>query len=115
MWIYQDNNWPHFSWNADKLATKLADIRHQQGRLLGRMEGLGFDLRREASLRTLTSDVVKSSAIEGHDLNPQEVRSSIARRLGMDIAGLIPAGRDVEGIVEMMLDATQNFSKPLTL
>jgi Fic family protein len=115
MWIYQDNNWPHFSWNADKLATKLADIRHQQGRLLGRMEGLGFDLRREASLRTLTSDVVKSSAIEGHDLNPQEVRSSIARRLGMDIAGLIPAGRDVEGIVEMMLDATQNFSKPLTI
>lgn len=115
MWIYQDKNWPHFSWNADKLATKLADIRHQQGRLLGRMEGLGFDLRREASLRTLTSDVVKSSAIEGHDLNPQEVRSSLARRLGMDIAGLIPAGRDVEGIVEMMLDATQNFSKPLTI
>lgn len=115
MWIYQDKNWPHFSWNADKLATKLADIRHQQGRLLGRMEGLGFDLRREASLRTLTNDVVKSSAIEGHDLNPQEVRSSIARRLGMDIAGLIPASRDVEGIVEMMLDATQNFSKPLTI
>lgn len=115
MWIYQDNNWPHFSWDANKLATKLADIRHQQGRLLGRMEGLGFDLRREASLRTLTNDVVKSSAIEGHDLNPQEVRSSIARRLGMDIAGLIPASRDVEGIVEMMLDATQNFAKPLTI
>lgn len=115
MWIYQYNNWPDFSWNADKLATKLASIRHHQGRLLGRMEGLGFDLRREASLRTLTNDVVKSSAIEGHDLNPDEVRSSIARRLGMDIAGLIPASRDVEGIVEMMLDATQNFSKPLTI
>ncbi len=114
MWIYQHNNWPDFSWNADVLAVKLADIRHQQGRLLGRMEAIGFDLRREASLRTLTNDVVKSSAIEGHTLNPEEVRSSIARRLGMDIGGLIPASRDVEGIVEMMLDATQFFSKPLT-
>lgn len=114
MWIYQHQNWPHFSWNSEKLASKLADIRHRQGRLLGRMEGLGFDLRREASLRTLTNDIVKSSAIEGRDLNPEEVRSSIARRLGMDIAGLIPASRDVEGIVEMMLDATQNFSNPLS-
>lgn len=78
------------------------------------MEGLGFELKREASLRTLTSDVVKSSAIEGENLNPEEVRSSIARRLGIDIAGLIPASRDVEGIVEMMLDSTQKFSQPLT-
>ncbi len=77
------------------------------------MEGLGFELKREASLSTLTNDVVKSSAIEGENLNPEEVRSSIARRLGIDIAGLIPASRDVEGIVEMMLDATQQFSKPL--
>jgi len=82
--------------------------------LLGRMEGLGFELKREASLSTLTSDVVKSSAIEGENLNPEEVRSSIARRLGIDIAGLIPTSRDVEGIVEMMLDATQQFAKPLT-
>lgn len=114
MWIYKHQNWPNFTWDAQKLASKLADLRHRQGRLLGRMEGLGFELKREASLTTLTSDVVKSSAIEGENLNLEEVRSSIARRLGMNIAGLIPASRDVEGIVEMMLDATQSFSKPLT-
>ncbi|MGY0398725.1 MAG: Fic family protein [Ostreibacterium sp.] len=114
MWIHEHQNWPNFAWDAETLASKLADIRHRQGRLLGRMEGLGFELKREASLSTLTNDVVKSSAIEGENLSPEEVRSSIARRLGIDIAGLIPASRDVEGIVEMMLDATQQFSKPLT-
>ena len=114
MWIHEHQNWPDFTWDTDALASKLADIRHRQGRLLGRMEGLGFELRREASLSTLTNDMVKSSAIEGQNLNPKEVRSSIARRLGIDIAGLIPASRDVEGIVEMMLDATQKFSNPLT-
>jgi Fic family protein len=115
MWIHEHQGWPNFVWDAETLASKLADIRHRQGRLLGRMEGLlGFELRREASLSTLTSDVVKSSAIEGENLNQEEVRSSIARRLGIDIAGLIPASRDVESIVEMMLDATQNFSKLLT-
>lgn len=114
MWIHEHQNWPNFTWDTDALASKLADIRHRQGRLLGRMEGLGFELRREASLSTLTNDMVKSSAIEGQNLNPKEVRSSIARRLGIDIAGLIPASRDVEGIVEMMLDATQKFSNPLT-
>lgn len=114
MWIYQHKEWPHFTWDAERIATKLAAVRHQQGRLLGKMEGLGFDLRQEASLKMLTNDVLKSSAIEGEILNPQEVRSSIARRLGLDIAGLIPASRDVEGVVEMMLDATQNFENPLT-
>jgi Fic family protein len=114
MWIYEYKDWPDFTWDSKKLAQSLADIRHRQGRLLGRMEGLGFDLRREASLSTLTNDVVKSSAIEGENLNPEEVRSSIARRLGLDIAGLVPSSRDVEGIVEMMLDATQNYQKPLT-
>ncbi len=114
MWIHEQSDWPDFSWDAKALTSKLADIRHRQGRLLGKMEGLGFELKREASLRTLTSDVVKSSAIEGENLNPEEVRSSIARRLGIDIAGMIPASRDVEGIVEMMLDSTQKFSQPLT-
>jgi Fic family protein len=114
MWIYEHQDWPDFTWNAEALVFRLADVRHRQGRLLGRMEGLGFELKREAGLSTLTNDVVKSSAIEGEDLNPEEVRSSIARRLGIDIAGLIPASRDVDGIVEMMLDATQLFSKPLT-
>lgn len=114
MWIYKHKSWPDFSWDTEKLTSKLADIRHRQGRLLGRMESLGFELRKEASLKTLTNDVVKSSAIEGHNLNPEEVRSSIARRLGMDVAGLVPASRDVEGTVEMMLDATQSYMRPLT-
>jgi len=114
MWIHEHQDWPNFTWNAEALTFKLADVRHRQGRLLGRMESLGFELKREACLSTLTKDAVKTSAIEGENLNPEEVRSSIARRLGIDIAGLIPAGRDVEGIVEIMLDATQQFAKPLT-
>lgn len=114
MWIHEHQHWPDYSWDVEALTSKLAHVRHCQGRLLGRMEGLGFELKGEASLATLTNDVVKSSAIEGQDLNTAEVRSSIARRLGMDIAGLIPASRDVEGVVEMMLDATQHFSEPLT-
>ena len=114
MWVHQHKNWPNFTWDSEALVSKLADIRHRQGRLLGRMEGLGFELKREASLNVLTNDVVKSSAIEGEKLNPAEVRSSIARKLGLEVAGLIPASRDVEGIVEIMIDATQRFSKPLT-
>lgn len=114
MWIHKYKTWPNFTWNAKTLSEKLAAVRHRQGRLLGRMEGLSFDLRREASLETLTSDVVKSSAIEGETLNPDEVRSSIDRRLGLDVAGLIPASRNVEGIVEMMLDAIQRFAEPLS-
>ncbi len=113
-WIHQQPGWPNFTWNAAALTPTLARVRHRQGWLLGRMEGLGFELRQEASLSTLTSDVVKSSAIEGKALDPREVRSSIARRLGMDIAGLVPAERNVEGVVEMMLDATQNYDQPLT-
>ena len=114
MWIHKHQNWPNFTWNTEVIAFKLADIRYRQGRLLGKMETLGFELKQEANLRTLTSDIVKSSAIEGENLNREEVRSSIARRLGLDLARLKPAGRDVEGIVEIMLDATQHSSKPLT-
>ena len=114
MWIYEHPNWPDFSWNAEKLNGKLAALRHSQGRLLGQMESLGFELRREATLSTLTSDVVKTSAIEGLGLDPAQVRSSIARHLGMDAAGLAPAGQDVEGIVEILLDATGKFDQPLT-
>jgi len=113
-YIYERPAWPKLTWDSDALASPLAAVRHKQGRLLGRMEALGFDLRAEASLTVLTSDVVKSSAIEGAVLNPEEVRSSIARRLGLDVAGLPKAGRDVEGVVEMMLDATRNYEKPLT-
>lgn len=114
MWIHEDKTWPNFTWDAEKLAPLLSDIRYCQGRLIGRMESLGFELQREASLNMLTNDVVKSSAIEGENLNPEEVRSSIARRLGVDIGGYIPANRDVEGIVEIMLDATQRFQAQLT-
>ena len=114
MWIHEHQNWPNFTWDIEKLASRLIDIRYRQGRLLGRFEGLGFELKLEASLKTLTNDVVKSASIEGENLNPQEVRSSIARRFGIEIAGLIPSSRDVEGIVEMMLDATQKYSEPLT-
>ena len=114
MWVHEHQDWPNFKWDTEALAFKLADTRHRQGRLLGRMENLGFELKREARLSTLINDVVKSSAIEGETLNTEEVRSSIARRLGIDMAGLIPTSRAVEGIVEMMLDATQQFSRPLT-
>ena len=112
--MHEHQDWPSFTWDAESLASKLADVRHRQGRLLGRMEGLGSGLKQEASLNALTNDVVKSSAIEGENLNPVEVRSSIARRLGIDMAGLVPASRDVEGMVEMMLDATRQSSSPLT-
>jgi Fic family protein len=92
----------------------LAEVRHRQGRLLGKMENLGFNLQAEVNLQTLTCDVLKSSEIEGELLDAEQVRSSIAHRLGMNIAGLIPADRHVEGIVEMMLDATQQNQQPLS-
>jgi len=113
-YIHEQSGWPDFTWDVDSLAEALGEARHNQGRLLGRMEVHGFDVRSQASLAVLTSDVVKSSAIEGENLDPQQVRSSIARRLGLDTAGLPKASRDVDGVVEMMLDATQNFRKPLT-
>jgi len=113
-YIHQKAGWPKLKWNDVKLLPLLADVRHRQGRLLGRMEGLGFRLRAEASLTTLTSDVIKSSAIEGELLDAAQVRSSIARRLGLDFGGNVKASRDVEGVVEMMLDATQKYAEPLT-
>lgn len=113
-YIHQLPDWPRFHWDQEALAAPLAEIRHRQGRLLGRMEGLGFALQKEAELETLTLDVLKSSEIEGEKLNPDQVRSSIVRRLGLDAGGTEPADRDVEGMVEMMLDATQNFAAPLT-
>lgn len=113
-WIHELKEWPNFTWDMESLAAKLAETRHRQGLLLGRMQGLGFDLRSEASLTVLTKDVVKSSAIEGERLDEQEVRSSIARKLGLDVGGLVPAGRDVDGIVEMMVDAATNYGQKLT-
>lgn len=114
MWIHEKKDWPNFIWDDETLASLLADARHRQGRLLGKMEVLGFPIRQEASLNILTTDVVTSSAIEGERLDTDEVRSSIARRLGIPLLNDKHVGRDVEGIVEMMLDATQNFEQPLT-
>lgn len=112
--IHELPDWPNFRWSLDALASTLAAVRHHQGRLIGRMDSLGFDLSTEAVLHSLTEDVLKSSEIEGETLDREQVRSSIARRLGMDIGALTPADRDVEGVVEMMLDATQNYAEPLT-
>ena len=112
-YIHDDPAWPSFRWDEGGLAGPLAEIRHRQGRLLGRMEDLGFDLRQEAVLETLTGDVVKSSEIEGERLDGEQVRSSVARRLGMDIGGLRHVDRNVDGIVEMMMDATSNYAQPL--
>ncbi len=114
MYIYQQKHWPVFVWNEKKLSVLLAEVRHCQGRLLGRMEGLGFSLRSEAALQTLTQDVIKTSEIEGEKLDIEQVRSSIAIKLGMDIAGTFPKDRHIEGIVEVMLDATRNYNKALT-
>ncbi len=113
-YIHELSAWPKLQWDSETLTTPLAEVRHRQGRLLGKIEALGFDLRTEANLSVITADVVKSSAIEGESLNPKEVRSSIARRLGLDVAQLPIPSRDVEGVVEMMLDATQNFTNELT-
>jgi Fic family protein len=114
MYIWERADWPRFTWDSGRITAGLGAVRHSQGRLLGRMERLGFRLREEALLRTLTQDVVKSSEIEGERLNADQVRSSIARRLGMDVAGLVPSDRHVEGVVEMMLDATRHFERPLS-
>ncbi|OGO95064.1 MAG: cell filamentation protein Fic [Coxiella sp. RIFCSPHIGHO2_12_FULL_42_15] len=115
MYIHERKDWPDFSLDQAQLSVLLAEVRHLQGRLLGRMEALGFRLREEATLETLTQDVIKTSEIEGETLDFQQVRSSLARRLGLDIGGATaPAPRNVEGIVEVMLDATRNYSKPLT-
>ena len=114
MYIYEHKAWPEVSWNQAELADLLAEVRHLHGRLLGRMEALGFDLREQATLQTLTQDVVKTSEIEGEKLDAEQVRSSIARRLGMDIGAALQIDRNVEGIVEVMLDATRKYASPLT-
>jgi Fic family protein len=106
-YIHTHEDWPRFRWNRESLSGRLASVRYEQGRLLGRMEAVGFKLRQEAVLRTLTEDVLKSSEIEGEKLDAEQVRSSIARRLGMDVGGLKAVDRSVEGVVEMMLDATR--------
>ncbi len=113
MFIHQLRKWPSFSWDAEKLASKLGAVRHRQGKILGQMLAMGFRVQEETMLQALTLDVVKSSEIEGKLLNMEQVRSSIARRLGIDVGGTVVAERDVEGVVELMLDATQHYEEVL--
>lgn len=113
-YIYQHENWPNFTWNAAAISKTFGEVRNLQGRISGWMSTMGFAAKEEARLNTLTLDVVKSSEIEGEQLNYQQVRSSIARRLGINAGGLVPSDRYVEGVVEMTLDATQNYQQPLT-
>src|SRR4051812_33730253 len=113
VYIWERDDWPQWRFDATKLAAPLAEVHRTQGRLTGRMEGLGFALREQATLQVLTDDVVKTSEIEGERLNPETVRSSIARRLGVDIGALAPADRHVDGVVDMVLDATTQYAKPL--
>jgi len=114
-YIYQNPDWPNFYWNTEKLLVQLTEVRNQQGRLLGKMSGLGFDLKEQADLEILTQDVVKSCAIEGETLEQNQVRSSLARRLGLEVSGLVPSERSVDAFVDMILDATRNFASPLTV
>ncbi|MER0441548.1 Fic family protein [Emticicia sp. W12TSBA100-4] len=113
-YIHQRENWTNFTWDDAALSVSLGKVRNLQGKLIGKMEILGFALRQEALLETLSLDVLKSSEIEGEFLNPEQVRSSLARKLGMDIAGLVASDRNVDGMVEMMLDATQNNQTALS-
>jgi Fic family protein len=113
-YIHELPDWPKFTWDYVRLTVPLPEARHLQGRIIGQVEALGFKVREEAVLHTLTDDVLKSSEIEGEKLNADQVRSSVARRLGMDIGALTPADRHVEGLVETMLDATQRYEQPLT-
>lgn len=113
MYIYNDPNWPTFEWNSEQLLPLLSYVRNKQGKLIGKMGALGFELRIEANLEVLTLDIIKSSAIEGEMLNKEQVRSSVARRLGLDIPGLIHSERNVDGIVDLMIDATKNFEMEL--
>lgn len=114
VYIHERDDWPGFRWDHEGLADELAEVRHRQGRLIGRMEGLGFRLREEAVLSTLTQDILKSSEIEGVILDIDQVRSSLARRLGLNIGAITPADRHVEGVVELTLDATRKFEEPIT-
>ena len=114
MYIWEQKNWPELTWDSGRLAPLLGQVSRDQGRLLGRMQGLGFELRQEAELSALTEEVVRSSEIEGEKLDINQVRSSIARRLGMEVGGLVAADRDIEGVVEMTLDATTRYAQPLT-
>ena len=113
-YIWEHKDWPKLTWDENSLYKLIANVAHEQGRMQGKLESLGFDLRNEAQLVTRTEDVVKSSEIEGERLDYNEVRSSIARRLGLDAGGIVHASERVEGVVEMMHDTTQKYDEILS-
>jgi len=113
MYLYNNQNWPIFKWNSEKLLPLLSYVRNRQGKLIGKMGALGFELRNEANLEILTQEIIKSTEIEGEFLDREQVRSSIARRLGLEISGMVYSERNVDGIVDLMIDATKNFDKEL--
>ena len=114
MYIYEHSNWPKFEWNSEMLLPLISMVRHRQGKLIGKMGMLGFELQNEANLEILTQEIIKSTEIEGESLNREQVRSSIARKLGLDISGLIYSERHVDGFVDLMVDATKNYDQELT-
>jgi Fic family protein len=114
MYIYEHRDWPHFKWNSERLLPIVSEVRNLQGQVVGKMGALGFDLKNQANHEIITQDVIKSTEIEGEILNPEQVRSSVARRLGLDIFGLVPSDRNIDGVVEMMIDATENYDKLLS-
>ena len=113
MYIYENLNWPEFKWENESILPLLSAVRYQQGTIVGKMGALGFELKNQANLEILTIDILKTTEIEGELLNPDQVRSSIARRLGLEISGLVTSDRNVDGVVDMMLDATRNYDKEL--
>jgi len=114
-YIYQNKSWPDFTWDDQRIINLLGAVRNLQGRVLGRMDSLGFEYRNEAVLDTMTLDVIKSSEIEGVFLNPEQIRSSVARHLGIDVAGMVASDRNADGIVDIMIDATQKNELPLSV
>jgi len=113
MYIYEQHDWPQFKWDTLKFLSLLTEVRNLQGRVIGKMGNLGFDLKDIANLEMLTQDVLKSSEIEGEMFNPDQVRSSVARQLGLDLVGLIPSDKNVDGVVEMLINASEHYDKPL--
>lgn len=114
MYIHERYDWPNFTWDMDLISVPLGEVRHLQGALLGRMQALGFPQQQESQLETLTLEILKSNEIEGEILNPEQVRSSLARRLGLEVSGLVPSDRNVDGVVDVLLDATRNYLAPLS-
>ena len=113
IYLYEEQNWPIFKWDSEKLIPILSYVRHRQGKLIGKMGAMGFELRNQANLEILTQEIIKSTEIEGEFLNKEQVRSSIARRLGLEISGLVSSERHVDGIVDLMIDATENYDGEL--